>query len=575
MKKKYVFILSFLFVINYTYGQNKNISFFGLHRTPINYTTLRGNAVSGDTISNKQGTGGFTFIDLGIVGKPSDKISATAIMRGKNEFGAFFNTGASAEIRQITLEGTIADKFAFQVGDIDIGLTPYTFYNNDEIYNTYEADIFKIRRDVVHYENFNNGNKWRVQGFDASTKAALNKKILKQISFRGFATRSRANNQQLPTTTLYYLNPDRLLVGGKLGVIQSKYFKTSGNLVHFFDITGTSLDSSYSLKNTVLTNDFEVMFLDKQIKMGLRGEAGQSFYRYSERYPLREVNKNDYFYDASLFVKNKKIKLEVGYRNVGPQFYSPSAQSLRIINEISPSMFPTVNMGNNARVQTLLDRVTDLNIYNKSITQRLMPFLPQYGNVQPYGIATPNRSGFTANISNTQDSLMNFEVGADLLSEIVGEGSFSLRKFTSLRAGNQLNLYKLINTKRIIQLRGAARMENTTRSGSVPVNFKSLLVDAGALFEIAKRFDFSLGYKYLNASGNEYLAIRDDFNDITSFNTFEMKSSQGWYTVGLQYRIANNSIVSLHSNLLAYQNKQDAMNSFNINQIFLFYSLGF
>ena len=40
----------------------------------------------------------------------------------------------------------------------------FTLYNYDEELVSYENDLINPYRDIIHYENFYNENRWRLQG---------------------------------------------------------------------------------------------------------------------------------------------------------------------------------------------------------------------------------------------------------------------------------------------------------------------------------------------------------------------------------------------------------------------------
>ena len=54
----------------------------------------------------------------------------------------------------------------FGLGDLFLKQSRYT-YNDDEELSSFENDMFKPYRDIIHYENFYVDNRWRLQGLQS------------------------------------------------------------------------------------------------------------------------------------------------------------------------------------------------------------------------------------------------------------------------------------------------------------------------------------------------------------------------------------------------------------------------
>ena len=553
---------------------------------------------------------------------------ASAIFRIKNEFGGFYGDGSFFYFRQLRLDGIINKVVKYEIGDIDLQLTPYTLHNFDESYNDYESDIFGLRRSVVNYENFNFGNKWRVQGAHAQTSLKFNK-IIEKINIRGFATRSR--------TTNYLTIPDRLFFGGRIDMVQSKYFQIGANLARMADLPQTSPSTQGSLYNNVVTGDYKINLpVGENAGVELNGEFGQSYFTNDTietigplAGELVNTVKKGGFYDLGIAVKQNplNIKLFANYRYVSADYLSPGAQTRRIYdygvagyggagsltnyNNLT-QLYSTYNNGNTLRAPSLYDRFTQENDRNLSLQPQLMAYLPQYGNITPYGVATPNRKGITIGLSaGESDKLIKADLIVDLLSEITGQGVMSngvsnsqLRKFLGIKGGASLNIAKLLETERIITLSGGFRYEHTTRgavaggdtaSSVAPIDFKSTLVDLGLTVEIIKNFDLIAGYKSLYAKGNEILAIRDNSNNVveySSIGTYQPPSSggspatvynlnpgfdikQSIYAFGFRYRFTKNTYFTAQGNFVNYFDDSQHYADYKIKQLFLNYTMVF
>jgi hypothetical protein len=641
MSKKLLIIL-----LIFAAGQSLNaqvVYWNGLGRALVTNERLKGiaedankknpNGTGRDSLNARKGTGGYTIFDLGVNAQPNEGLRASAILRIKNEFGGFYGDGSTLIFRQLRLDGVLNKFLKYEIGDIDMGLTPYTIYNFDESYHDYEADVFSNRRSVVHYENFNYGNKWRVQGFNAAANLKFAKGIEK-IGIRGFATRNRS--------ALFSKYPDRLMMGGRLDLVQSKVFQIGGNYITMFDIYQTQITQLANFNNKVLTGDFKLNLENEKIGVALFGELGNSTLKYDTTGSFdagggiitNSIHQKGYFYDLGASAKIKPIgfKLTASYRSVQPNFSSPAAQTRRIndygvyttantpttsqgvapnasyttnaLDYRSQAIFPTVGNNSNSltRLPSILDRFSQENLRNLSIQPLLMSFLPQYNNITPYGIATPNRQGITlAAALGEEEKAFKGDVTVDLLSEVQGDkiiANGNKRKFTGIRGGFVLSIGKLLKWEKIITLNAGIRHEHTTRAGDTSgvgsgINFTSNLIDAGLTAEIVKNFDLLAGYKLLSAKGVEYISILNSLNGnlpvALQQSRYAINQNQGVFAFGFRYRFTKNTYFTAQGHFMSFVNNKNNFGekpsknpaafpqngNYKINQLFLNYTMVF
>ncbi len=578
MRKNFLFV-AILAITMVSMVEAQTVYFNGLGRAIVTNDNLKGLALDPDSLNSipdtanaRKSTGGYTLFDLGVNAQPGENLRASAILRVQNAFGGFYGDGSFLQFRQLRLDGVLNKVVKYEIGDIDLGMTPYTLYNFSEMYHDYEADIFAIRRSIVQYENFNFGNKWRLQGFNANTALKFEKGIEK-IGVSAFATRTRRTN--------FMDLPDRLLVGGQVGLTQSKYFKVGFNYVKFFDVIN-SVQSPVvkNFNNEVMTGDFRLTydFADK-VETALYGEVGRSQFSYDTANTA--VANDDYFYDLGISAKYKPLDIKVfaSYRYVGAYFSSPSAQTRRIYDFGTPAVFPEI--GNNVsygRLPILYDRFTDDNIRNQSIQAGLMAYLPQYNAITPYGMATPNRKGLTAGISaGGEEKIYSADVIIDMLSEVSGEGTNSdnnKREFFGAKGGASLSLNKIVGFEKALVLTGGFRYENVSRVDNA-IDFSSLLLDAGITAEVIKQFDLMAGYKRLSAKGNEFLSVRDSYNLIVGYQAYQIDAKQDILAFGVRYRFSRNTFFAVQGLWVNYDDNVAKFNNYKINQAFLSYTMVF
>lgn len=569
MKRTVLFLWMVLagFVLNCSPGIAQKVFFTGLGRALVTNEKLKGNVLNGDTASPNKGTEGYVLFDLGINMHPYDFLKAKAVIRLKNTFGAFYGQGASVEFRQVLLEGLIAKKVKYALGDIDVKMTPYTVFNNEGVYTAYESDLFKIRRQIVYYENFNVNNNWRIQGAKAGANLLLGKGGSK-IKLNGFISRTRPSN--------YYNLPDRFLAGGSIHPWVSDNFEGGINYVSFFDLRQSGTTAHYS--NQVITGDIAAKAGNENFHIRAFGEGGYSL---NNNYISTDTfaSTRDFFYHANAegFYKPWGLKLTAGYMQTGAAFYSPSAQTLRINNNHAPGIFPNVMNNNTVRGQLMFDRLTQENLYNQTILPGLMTYLPQYGNVLPYGAATPNRQGYVFRAEKARpDGVLDLSAALYGLTEIIGEGTTSLRKFHLLQGGGILRLNRLFNSERIIELKAGVAYEKTTREAPGAIALENNMTDAGIAIEFLKGIDLMGGYKLITSNGKEYLSIRNSLNQIQSYETFQLNFVQQVLGAGVRWRFTDRSFFTVHGNYTLLNDKlSEGRSNYSIRQYFVNYTLSF
>ena len=571
--KRLLGILLLLFSGLCSFGQSP-VYFTGYGRALVGKSRYdsKSEFVKNDTVSKKESLDGNFVFDLGVNVNPNEQLKANAILRFYNAFGGFYGSGSLMQFRQVQIQGVLAKKLLYNIGDIDLGMTKYTLFNsNDPMSSAFESDAFKIRRDIVSYENFNYGNKWRLQGIQAGTTIRF-RKIIEDIGISAFGTRTIASN--------YMDTPDRLFYGGTVKVKQSRYFELGGNVAAITDIVGTARDTVVFYKNTVLTGEYKLSVSSRTFNFSTFGELGRSFYDLNLIASNQRVKTFDGFFDVGANATHRYIpvSLNVAYRLVGPDFSSPGAQTMRVFDYQTGVLLPTGGDGTivTTRNQTIFDRMSDLNLYNRSLSTTLMNYNPQFNNSTPYGFATPNRKGFTIDLKyGNKDSLVYVNVHTQLLSEVLGTGISDKRKFILFNPGATLNINRLIGNERLLALSGGLRYENTNGSDAAKIDLTSTLIDGSLTIETFKSLDLIGGLKFLTAKGSEYLFVRDGFNRIVNYTPYTTNISQTIYSGGIRYRFTNYIFFAANIFIVDSQNRDLPQNNYKFNQYFFSYIMRF
>lgn len=560
--KKYI-LLIFISFFSSQYAQK--VAFTGYGRAQVINSKLKGEAIKGDTLTPNKSTDGDMIFDLGMHFQPYDYFRAKALVRLKNQFGVFFGQGASVEFRQILVEGLIAQKVKYSLGDIDIIATPYTVFNNSDT-SLFEAQIFKIRRNIAHYDNFNNDNQWRVQGLKSNAIFKI-KNTNSFLNLEGFASRTKPTN--------YSTTPDRFLTGATLDGNIGENLKLGVNWVSFFEMSN-QIDSGV-YRNNVFTTTLKYNKVFKNTLLKFDSEIGMSNLK-NDLNLDSVITMSDAFYDvkASVIFKKLQSKLSVGYKNVGSNFNSPAAQTLRIFATKNNNLFPLIENNAVQRSQLQFDRITDPSIYNQTINPTQMSYLPQYSNVLPYGAATPNRKGMYSKVEIGELSKPLFIVfEMSKYKEVKPDSNSFLRDYFLLNTGVNVNITELLSMKRKWQFSSSLKKEKTQREGLLPINLNSTQIDLGMSYEIFKKFDFLIGYKSIKSIGNEIVNIRNSENKINSSTTYLLNGMQSIFSLGACYHFNDKTFLSLVGNNIKYHNYSNSMQSISMSQFYISYILQF
>ena len=88
--------------------------------------TADGFRLAGDTTTLPRENSGHVLADLGMNVHPNDQTEVQAMIRVRNDYGGFWGSGVSFDVRQLTVKGLINNRFRYALGDLDYKLTPFT-----------------------------------------------------------------------------------------------------------------------------------------------------------------------------------------------------------------------------------------------------------------------------------------------------------------------------------------------------------------------------------------------------------------------------------------------------------------
>jgi hypothetical protein len=570
--KKILVILITIALTQTSFGQSqgKRIWLSGAARNVLFFDQYEG-LNQADTMTAPRLNSGHTMVDLAANIQPNSSTFIHGMVRIRNDYGGFWGAGVTFDVRQMYLKGIIANTVRYQIGDINYKLTPYTLINPKHDLEDIFLDYSNVFTEVIDYDLFYNfNNAWRQQG--AAVDFGLEfSQYVSELKFNGFI--SRQNPSNFTTTN------DRLLAGGNITMVQSKYAEFGLNYINMFDLLGTA-DDSMQLQNPVITGSFNLKMDEDDYLAELFGELGNSKTLVNNDTLAPEIS--DYFYDLGAKGTYKPIgaSVQVNYKNVGPKFFSPGAQTRRLDYNRVPLGYGRYGNMQSTRAIGLMDMLRDASIYNTSLSKGLGAFNPSYGNATPYGDATPNRRGVVVKVAQQDEKeRWNVDLETGSLSEIVGQGTANLRSFNYFNARVGLNVDKFLsNWKKSININGSFWSEQTTRNSNLEfekVNLSNMAMDVNLDFEFIENGFLLAGYRMLTSEGNEYTSIRNNYNEVTFFTPFVADVNESLLMLGGRFEFSEKSTFSLIWSDYQSDYPTDLRESYRMNSMSIIFNMKF
>ena len=524
-----------------------------------------------DTINNDVSQDFNIVFDLAIKGSLNKHVSLYSELRMGSNLEVFDTSSSYLNLRRILIFGDLNKSFSFEIGDIDLKMTPFTLWNSNQEGNINESVLFSNFRDIQNYENFNNENYWRRQGASLFGNISLSKKD--SLNYKIFGTREIASNE--------ISIPDVFMYGGNISYLNKSFSFGINHLDLFTNNKGILLDTN--LHNHVVSSKSSLKFnnIELSSELGISKRTNSSLLSSNNKWIDGEFMSFDF---KTNFLK--KLVLTLNYRSVSDDFSSPGAQTKRINYAMAPNLFPLVDNSSINREIIASDIVSDItffrsaSFYNRNIDYSLDAFNPIFGVSKPYGISTPNRQGISSMIEYSDSSNIFYIQGkASFLNDLTGEGVLEKRKYLTYSLSSNIFINKLLDYEKIILINGGFNYSNAKRNHSPDifvqnVDFNNSILDLGLELEIIKNLHLLYGYKSINAQGLDYLSVRDDNFTISSFHKIEINMNQNISSIGLKYDFTKKSSLILnYQNIRCNYEKSEL--SFIINQFFILAQIKF
>ena len=570
VKVKYSIGLTLLLIFSLQLNAQKDrkLTFVGGARSILNNGRLIVNDSIPDTTTVKRNEGGYALIDLGVNIKPNKNTEIMGMFRIKNNFGGFWGSGVSFDVRQLWIKGIVGNVLRYQLGDLNLKQSKFTLYNHHADQIDSLPAIFNLQQNIVNYERFYmNNNTWRMQGANIDFGLTFSK-FLKEINFTAFLTRLNATN---------FANvSDRLMNAYSVQLVKNNHLALTGHTNTIFDVNGTTNNKNL-FNNSV--NSIEWKYENKlktDNAYSFAGEFGNSHYYYSADTLAPRLS--DYFIHAFAQMKLKKMNLmaTVGYLNVGADFRSIGAQSKDVNYNAQPVYFNRYTNTQVIRPTTLFDVISNENIYSRTINSNFMSGSQLFNNVLPYGLATFNRVGayLKLNYKNKKELMANAEYYN--LSEIRGQGTTALKQFAIYKVNVNVPFHKLFNLKRTLSIQAATNIQMANRKGNEPienVDLKMMQTTVGLRWEFSRDFELIGGMINQTNKGNDFSADRNAYTEVTYFQLNNYNLTQQITAVGLRYNFTPKIYLCALYQQSNYQDKKQNNANFKMNQFGLIYNI--
>lgn len=531
-KKNILFLMMFISTLSiFSQTTDKKFWLSGLSRGLFNIDNI--NSMN-DTISLKKAEYGHTLVDLSANIKPNNNTYIRSSIRVRNEYGGFWGSGVTFDLRELYLRGLISNSIRYQIGDMDYKMTPFTFYNNSERFYSNSLDIFGIYNDIIDYDNFYfDNNTWRQQGGAIDFSLTFNKNI-DEMKFNFFTSR-------INTSDFNSIN-DRIFFGTNISIIQSKKLNLGLNYINLKDISGTSLNNNY-YKNPVFTGTYNFTKKAEDFEVSIKGESGFSNVDIENNSAFEKLS--DYFNYSELTFKYLPLDLtfKFSYRNVGQNFRSVGSQMRRLNYSTQGYTFNRYTNDLVVRPIGIWDIYNDASLFNNQIQVGLGNFYPQYNNIDPYGLSTPNRKGFNFELVNSNKyKKYDFTIYFNNLSEIVGVGTNNKRNYKTYGFNFNSNLANFMNFNKSLKLQlnyncdKTKRDSNTSSDSYLKSNLSTSKLQIGLNYQISGDFYMISGYEKICSSGKDHISLRNQYDQINNLRFYETNLNEEIFGLGFEYK---------------------------------------
>lgn len=492
-----------------------------------------------DSTIERMANPGHVLTDVGVHLNPHAALEIHAQMRIRSEYGGFWGSGLTLDLRQMWIRGIIDQKVRYQIGDLDYRLSPFTLQQSDEWIFSTQSLLFTPQLDMIRYDLFQSDKLTRRQ-----------QGIALDFGWDLFSDRWKLASSMFTTRMVasdFNQVPDRLMSGGAVSLGNLYGTQIRFNYAALYDVNQTSASNrqlSHPVGSVRLTMDGQKF--RKRLPLRLETEWGQSKLEWVGQADAPSLT--DGFAYAQLEYRPSDDERSIGAEawRVGSDYRSAGAQTKRIDFDRSPAYFRRLATDDQIRGINMLDLFRDGSLHRFQLQTGLMNYDPAYGNALPYGIATPNRQGVMLSWKRKlPGDVWQHDMSAGMLMDIKGQGIAARRQFALAEWNGAAPLHKMLGWKKSWWLRATARVEHTARADGegdlidTRVNLTNRLLQLQTEWQISPEWQVFAEWRNYSSNGYDFYGVRNAYSEVIDYLPMRMKRAEQWAGMGLNYRVSD------------------------------------
>jgi hypothetical protein len=562
--------------------------------------------INGDSVKSsdrKLETNEYTSVDFDIKARPNESISARVMFRMHQNWQNFFSDISNPIFsRWISIDGNPLDMFRFSVGDFKEKFSPLTLWA-PEIDIMYEPNIFARQRQFAMDELFL-GDNYRVLqginfGFDAEVAPIFDEFHFAFVGVRLVNTETNTGANNHVTLSIQSAAMAKYMTGTNLDLTFLKGIDLGGTWMQIFDHRKSYKGKSDTTADTMAQKtailsvrpgiDISRTFgLPELLNLKLSAEVAFSV---DDTVAFDSVGVDtagnavkDFIYPDNIIGKainiNGTLGIEPGtafglklnasiiandenYRNIMAQ--SPTFIGNRIMNVetdkyerfYSPfdalyhqvfKFTPVDNSNGWQKAPYMKTSYTNSIFFPDSMRNFLMLADPSVQLVMPYGPATPNRLGFSADgkislINNGIEIKGLLSVLNEKTAQQVDDFTYNKTEFSQLGGGAKIDISKMAEVIRYpLEISGSmvmSKASNSTLESSFEIT--SNFINAGLYYQFWKRMSLLGGLQIIKNK-----ALFDDIvlqGDVAEIEKKEVLQKMMQWSAGLEWKVSDGSSV--------------------------------
>lgn len=547
----------------------KKVTFFGAARAQF-YSDAYKPAVA-DTVTAAKLNSGNVLADLGMRVQANKQMEILAMVRVRNDYGGFWGSGVSFDVRQLYVRGLVANRVRYHLGDFNYKMSPYTLWNNDQELMPFAPSGLQQQWGVLNYDHFyNNDHSWRQQGA-AGDVTFLFANVLESLSLKTMTSRIRSTD--------FGNTPDRLFSGITADIMVNKHWSADVLYTNTYDLKGTSNNATL-LRIPVVTSSLLYRNDIGASHVELKAEKGWSHLYHDQPGELKDKRGQFVHAVANWARPDQGWSMQWAWNRVDAGFRSPGAQTKRVLYGGVPTAFERTGNDQVLRSINGMDLMRESSLYNMQLQTQLMDYRMEYDNITPYGAATPNRQGMDFHLNwKRKNSPLTVDLKYYQGQETRGEGTLVARKFQrqTVRLTYETP-HEKSQEKFFVVANVQYRNDQTRRTlpDVLPqVNWNNQVLSTALDLHWNNRWITNIGWQSLAYTGSEVQTVRDFNGEIVNFKPYVQDGSEQMLSAGMTYQFSEQSYLSAQWNSFHLQDENNASTDYRWKQWTLLYVMNF